>query len=79
MLSSIYIKAYFISNYSLSSILIRNPCFYNKIKKGGSSERKKKKQSGRSKSLESRKVLWVVKNNWLSLLNNLRQRVYESS
>ncbi len=43
MLSSIYTKAYFISKYSLSSILIRNPCFYNKIKKGGSSERKKQK------------------------------------
>ena len=41
MLSSIYTKAYFISKYSLNSILIRNPCFYNKIKKGGSSERKK--------------------------------------
>lgn len=43
MLSSIYTKAYFISKYSLKSILIRNPCFYNKIKKGGSSEQKKKK------------------------------------
>ena len=43
MLSSIYTKAYFISKYSLSSILIRNPCFYNKIKKGGSSGRKKQK------------------------------------
>ena len=43
MLSSIYTKAYFISKYSLNSILIRNPCFYNKIKKGGSSERKKQK------------------------------------
>lgn len=42
MLSSIYTKAYFMSKYSLSSILIRNPCFYNKIKKGGSSERKKR-------------------------------------
>ena len=43
MLSSIYTKAYFISKYSLSSILNRNSCFYNKIKKGGSSGRKKQK------------------------------------
>ena len=31
MLSSIYTKAYFISKYNLNSILIRNPCFYNKM------------------------------------------------
>ena len=35
MLSSIYTKAYFISKYNLNSILIRNPCFYNKIHKTG--------------------------------------------
>ena len=42
MLSSIYTKAYFTSMFYLGSVLIRNPCFYNKIWKTGALNRMRK-------------------------------------
>ena len=42
MLSSIYTKAYFTSLFYSGSVLIRNPCFYNKIWKTGALNRMRK-------------------------------------
>lgn len=55
MLSSIYTKAYFTSMFYSGSVLIGNPCFYNKIWKMGALNRMKKGRSSCGKGAAMQK------------------------
>ena len=55
MLSSVYTKAYFTSLFYSGSVLIGNPCFYNKIWKMGALNRMKKGRSSCGKGAAMQK------------------------
>ena len=57
MLSSVYTKAYFTSLFYSGSVLIGNPCFYNKIWKMGALNRMKKGRSscGKGAAMQKKK------------------------
>ena len=57
MLSSIYTKAYFTSMFYSGSVLIGNPCFYNKIWKTGALNRMRKGRSscGKGAAMQKKK------------------------
>ena len=57
MLSSVYTKAYFTSMFYSGSVLIGNPCFYNKIWKMGALNRMKKGRSscGKGAAMQKKK------------------------